>query len=176
MVFTTSVLITLLCSAPSTVAPRAGRVSNVRPVSEFAQGVVTEAIRRSPTFAGLVSELDTTHVVVYVNVAPFLRTRGSLSFVSYAAGITYVLAQIQSHQSFDDSITTLSHELQHAREVAAANPAVRSEQDFERLYRKIGYPADFGARESNEALKVELAVRRDLTHHNELDEAARVAA
>lgn len=165
MVIATSVLFVLLCSASSTVTPHGGRVSSVRPVTDFAQAVVTEAIRRSPTFANLVSTLDTTHVVVYVNVAPFLKTRGSLSFVSYAAGITYVLAQIQAHQSFDESILTLSHELQHACEVAAAQPAVRSAQDFEQLYRKIGFPADFGARESAEALKVETAVRRDLAHH-----------
>jgi hypothetical protein len=100
-------------------------------------------------------------------VAPFLKTRGSLSFVSSAAGITYVLAQIKSHQSFDESISTLSHELQHACEVAAAQPAVRSEEEFERLYRRIGFPADFGGRESDQALKIETAVRRDLTHHDD---------
>lgn len=178
MLVTASLLLVLLCSAPVSAAPRGGRVSNVRPVSEFAQGIVNEAIRRSPTFANLVKTLDATHVVVYVNVAPFLKTRGSLSFVSSAAGITYVLAQIKSHQAFDESITTLSHELQHACEVAAAQPAVRSEEDFETLYRKIGFPAEFGARESAEALKVETAVRRDLTHHNDdfNEELARVAA
>jgi len=177
MVITTSLLLVLLCAAPATVSPHGPRVSNVRAVSEFAQGVVTEAMRRSPTFATLVATLDTTHVVVYVNVAPFLKTRGSLSFVSYAAGITYVLAQIRPHQSFDDSITTLSHELQHACEVAAAQPAVRSEHEFEQLYRRIGFPADFGARESGDALKIEAAVRRDLRHENgSTEESARVAA
>src|SRR4051812_25587611 len=98
MVITTSLLFLVLCAAPATAAPRSGRVSNVRPVSEFAQGLFNQALRRSPTFANLVATLDATHVVVYVNVAAFLKTRGSLSFVSYAAGTTYVLAQIRPHQ------------------------------------------------------------------------------
>jgi hypothetical protein len=99
--------------------------------------------------------------------------------VSYAAGITYVLAQIRPHQSFDESITTLSHELQHACEVAAAAPGVRSAADFDRLYRQIGFPVDFGARESVAALSVETAVRRDLSRHSNdelTEESARAAA
>ena len=166
MVITTALLLVLVCAAPATLPPHGPRVSNVRAVSGFAQGVVTEAIRRSPTFAALVATIDTTHVVVYVNVAPFLKTRGSLSFVSYAAGITYVLAQIRPHQTFEESIATLSHELQHACEVASAQPSVRSAREFEQLYKRIGFPADFGARESADALKVEAAVRRDLRHES----------
>jgi hypothetical protein len=62
----------------------------------------------------------------------------------------------------DRPIFILAHELQHAIEVLEA-PHVSTEHDVDQLFERIGFHASAGDVETQAALDVERAVRRELS-------------
>jgi hypothetical protein len=102
-------------------------------------------------------------VVVYIQTALGVGTRGRLSFVAYGAPLTYVLVRVDLGQGPRERIATLAHELTHAVEIAQASSPIRAEADLARLYRQIGVPSGKGSDfESAQAVTNEQHARTEL--------------
>jgi hypothetical protein len=147
---------------PTTQAPLAP-LPHVRPLDPLAADLLSTGTRSSSTFAGLLAGLDQSGgFVVYVTTSPDPERRGSIVFVSRAAGVTYLLVRVCTRQNVTDRIAVLAHELEHATEIAAADPPVASEQDLHRLYTCIGIDSTGQHLESEAAVRTERAVHHEL--------------
>ena len=113
--------------------------SHVRGTSEAVNALLARGVQRSPTFARLVTQLNRSDVVVYVetNVKLPVGVDGRLMFMTAAGGVRYLHAQIAPDFSFDGMIAIAGHELQHAAEVAMS-PSVRCGATMRALYQRIG--------------------------------------
>ena len=124
-------------------APRAavGHIPgpHVRGASKRMSRLLEQAIKQSPTFAELVSALDTTDVIVHVQELERLPAGvdGRLTFVVVAGEVRYLRAQVRGGRSVVEIMSTVGHELQHALEVAM-DETVRDTESFGNLYQRIG--------------------------------------
>lgn len=112
----------------------------VRAANREIQGLLARGMARSRTFAGLVTALDRTDVIVYVEENPRMpqNVAARLLFgTATANGPRYLRVQIARDASMSSRIAAIAHELQHALEVARA-PEVRDETGLEQFYRRIG--------------------------------------
>lgn len=138
--------------------------SHVRTEDRRVYAALAEGIRRSPTFARLVVELNQSDVIVYIQVSDMLRatTVGRMMLGATAPGVRYVRIQVLPNRYSEDLIAILGHELQHAVELAR-HPHVRTEGALIDLYRRIGAgrsgPLGF---ETEAAIIAAERVRRDL--------------
>jgi hypothetical protein len=119
-------------------APVAGTNINVRPMSPVMRGVIQEGLNRSPSFRGLMARLDGSDVVVYVRDerSPIGSLHGSLTFVSKAGGLRYLLVRL-FHRSRVRHVAILGHELQHAVEIAE-RPEIVDEASLAQAYAQFG--------------------------------------
>lgn len=103
------------------------------------QSLIAEGIRRSPTFARLLVQLEKTDLIAYVERVPNLPAviSGRLLFISASPAQRYVRIQLGTGGTNADAIVTLAHELQHAIEVGTS-PDVRDQDALARLYQRIG--------------------------------------
>jgi hypothetical protein len=102
----------------------------------------------SPTFAALLTELESSDVIVHVVASPpggkgFL---GSMHWVTMAGGFRFLRIFIDAQLHPRLRAAMLAHELQHAVEVARA-PEVVDARTFAALYRQIGAAAEQGCAE-----------------------------
>jgi hypothetical protein len=113
--------------------------SHVRGASPEINTVIANGVRRSPTFARLVEQLNDSDVVVYLetNVKLPMGMDGRLVFLTAAGGVRYLHAQVASGLDSEGVLATAAHELQHAVEVAT-NPSVRCTDTMRALYLRIG--------------------------------------
>ena len=120
-------------SSQSSIGPR------VRGATPAVNVMLASGIKRSPTFARLVREIDETDVIVYVEIISTMPPGldGRLSFLTTAGGNRYLRVQVPTNVAKDDLIAVVGHELQHALEVAA-HPNVRDSHGLAMLYRLIG--------------------------------------
>jgi hypothetical protein len=103
------------------------------------QALIAEGIRRSPTFARLLGDLEKTDLIAYVERIQNMPAAmsGRLLFVSASPAQRYVRIQLGTGGTNADAIVTLAHELQHAIEVGTS-PDVRDQEALARLYQRIG--------------------------------------
>jgi hypothetical protein len=101
--------------------------------------LIAEGVRRSPTFAQLVTALHQTDIIVYVEPSFALPREmvGRLLFSTVAGNQRYLRIQVQGTLQGDQLISLIGHELKHALEVAG-DPSVVDERGLARLYRRIG--------------------------------------
>jgi hypothetical protein len=114
----------------------------VRALNQDMKLLLARGMARSSTFSRLMSDLDATDVIVYVEFTTKLEqsVAGRLLFaVSPKNGPRYLRIQISSEGTVNQQVATIAHELQHALEVAVS-PEVRDEDSFARLYDRIGKP------------------------------------
>ena len=147
------------CSAP--VPPY-----QIRPSTCDLAQAVAAGIARSATFRELVDRIRELNGIVYVN-AGRRRLVGTTRFLAGAlehrvtpAGIYRYLYLTVAPESGDDPLITMSHELQHAIEVLQSNAT--TEADIDALFRSIGAPSGAWSWETQAALEVERAVRKEL--------------
>jgi hypothetical protein len=95
--------------------------------------------RQSRTFAGLVTRLQRSDVIVYIEEVARLpgALEGRLLMLPRAYDHRYVRIQIALRGAPEDSIAILGHELQHAIEIAEATD-VSDNPALARLYQRIG--------------------------------------
>ena len=118
------------------VAPnRRVRAADARVKQYLAAG-----LERSATFARLLTTLNDSDVIVYIERVPTLprETMGRLTIVPVANGPRYLRIQIRSDLSGMEAIALIGHELRHALEVAEA-PRVRDTGGLIELYERIGH-------------------------------------
>ena len=103
----------LLLTAPD----RRVRVTDARLFSILAEGMT-----RSRTFASLVTSLNRSDVIVYIETTMTLPkdTMGRLTMLPLAGEYRYLRVKIRNDLSRREAIALIGHELQHALEIADA--------------------------------------------------------
>ena len=111
----------------------------VRAATPRVERVLVEGVRRSETFATLISKIHDTDLIVYVEptFAMPADTAGRILLSGVAGNQRYLRVQVRGTLQGDQMIAVIAHELQHALEVAA-DPAVVDEAALVALYRRIG--------------------------------------
>ena len=101
--------------------------------------LLQNGMMRSPTFKAMVDRIEAGNVIVYMSLAPTLRSylAGRLTWMSRAGGYRYLRAQISTDLNPDSMIATMAHELQHALEVSE-DPNVTDQRSLTELYKRIG--------------------------------------
>lgn len=150
--FLSLVLTNLLAGDPASAAPSPAVVSlpspqallasdnrRVRSATPRMTKLIADGVRRSPTFARLVTALHYTDVIVYVEPTFSLPPdmSGRLLFSTRAGQQRYLRIQVGATVQGDQLISLIGHELKHALEVAS-DPSVLDERGLVRLYRRIG--------------------------------------
>jgi hypothetical protein len=127
----------LLAGPPATA--KDPLLPRVRAVTPKAKKLIETGLARSATFRSLVEILDKSDVVVLLETTPELPADldGRLLFLTKAAGIRYLHAQITPGLNMEELIAVAAHELQHAIEVAT-HPEVRCADTLRGLYQRIG--------------------------------------
>lgn len=130
---------------------------HVRVLDVRLQSLFEEGRRSSPTFQALVSRLEESDVVVYIEEDRSYTTSfaGRLSFLSVVAGTRYLIIRVVPLASSVQQLAMMGHELQHAVEVAD-NPRIVDEDSLLREYMRIGYLS--GAASSGLAVDTEAAI------------------
>jgi len=116
-------------------------VARLRPASSFEAAMIEEGLCRSATLRSLVATLETSDLIVYVNVRRLSSRRlaGGLQFVGATATSRVLRIVIGLTADRTARIARLGHELQHAVEVAGA-PDIRSGEALDDYYRSHGGP------------------------------------
>ncbi len=105
--------------------------------------LLAEGLNRSRTFDSLVTALNRTDVIVYVESVLTLPmgTMGRLTMMPRTGDFRYLRVQIRSDLSRREAIALIGHELQHALEIADATE-VRDSTALIRLYERIGHASN----------------------------------
>ena len=111
----------------------------VRTVSPRIQSLLAEGMKRSTTFARLISAVNQTDVIVYLQPVVDMpkSLAGRLLLLPLAGGQRYLRVQLRADLTPDETIALIGHELRHALEVADARD-VRDEASLIELYQRIG--------------------------------------
>ncbi len=112
----------------------------VRAADARVQDMLAAGFQRSATFARLLSTLNASDVIVYVERVMTLPhdTLGRLTMVPVSNRQRYLRIQIRSDLAMTEAIALIGHEMRHALEVADV-PAVRDAEGMIKLYRSIGH-------------------------------------
>lgn len=135
-------------SSPSSVSPAHYLLLNaperrVRSTDARLQSLLAEGLNRSRTFASLVTALNRTDVIVYIESVMILPpgTMGRLSMMPPTGDFRYLRVQIRADLSRREAIALIGHELQHALEIADA-AEVRDSTGMIGLYERIGHASN----------------------------------
>ena len=131
--------IVILAASLATCNPSTGGDPHVRSSEETVRRFLVEGCRGSATFRGLLADLETSDLVVYVRTAPSQagEPAGRVAFIAATAARRYVLVTLNSRLPGPTLIGLLGHELQHAVEIAGAAEVV-NDSVMARLYERIG--------------------------------------
>jgi hypothetical protein len=115
----------------------------VRATDARLHSFLAEGLNRSRTFASLMTALNRTDVIVYVESVMILpkNTMGRLAMMPMTGNFRYLRIQIRSDLSRREAIALIGHELQHALEIADATD-VRDTTALIGLYQRIGHPSN----------------------------------
>lgn len=102
--------------------------------------LLQQGVRRSRTFADLVTRIHRSNVIVYIESSHQLAsdTLGRILLQTVAGGQRYLRVQVRSHLQGDHIIAVLAHEFHHALEVAD-DLSVVDDATLTQLYRRIGH-------------------------------------
>jgi hypothetical protein len=112
----------------------------VRAADARVQALLVEGVRRSATFTALLTALNRTDVIVYVEKSMVMPkdTIGRLTIVPMAGPYRYLRIHIRADLTPNEAISLIGHEMQHALEVAG-HADVRDAGGLIRLYERIGH-------------------------------------
>ncbi len=161
-----STVLLLAMASTMPVAPSAALDSptrHIRTTDAYVRAMLKEGFYKSPTFARLVSRLERSDLIVYVELVQELPDgiEGRMLMLPRAHDTRYVRIQIGRLASMNDLIALLGHELQHATELADA-PDVIDMNRFEALYSRIGLNTGWHQYETAAAQETTRRVRREL--------------
>lgn len=133
----------VLVTAPGAAAADPGvdtpNLPRVRITDERLRALFEEGLQNSPTLRELVSRLERSDVVVYVQPDYYGLSSyaGGLTFLSASGGLRYVVARVDWLRAPAQQIAMIGHELQHAAEVAE-NPEIVDDASMFREYVRMG--------------------------------------
>jgi len=113
---------------------------HLRAVDKRVSDAIADGLGRSATFVSLVTALNSSDVIVYIETSRTMPSSlaGRMLIAAGPANQRYLRVQISAAPRGVELISLIAHELQHALEVAAS-PDVRDEQSLITLYRAIGH-------------------------------------
>ena len=128
---------TVLASDPAVDTPN---IPRVRITDERLRTLFEEGLQNSPTLRALVSRLERSDVVVYVQPDYYGLSgyAGGLTFLSATGGLRYVVARVDWLRAPAQQVAMIAHELQHAAEVAD-NPEIVDDASMFREYIRMGH-------------------------------------
>ena len=102
--------------------------------------LLEDGVRRSRSFADLVSKIHRTNVIVYIETSHTLEpeTVGRILLQTVAGGQRYLRVQVRGLLQGDMVIAIIAHELHHALEVAD-DVSVVDDATLTELYKRIGH-------------------------------------
>jgi hypothetical protein len=132
--------VTRTASPATPEAILAAETRRVRTTNRRMEKLLREGVRRSPTFAGMVTRVQETDVIVYLEPSFGLppEVAGRILLQTIAGNQRYLRVQVRSTLQGDQMIAVIAHELQHALEVAG-DPGVVDDVGLVALYRRIGH-------------------------------------
>lgn len=132
--------IAVVARPPSADAMLAAPERRVRSGNARITKLLSDGVRRSRTFADLVTALHRTNVIVYVETSHTLapEVAGRILLQAVAGAERYLRVQVRTTLPGDQMISVIAHELRHALEVAD-DPAVVDDQGLTVLYQRIGH-------------------------------------
>jgi hypothetical protein len=137
----------------------------VRPGDTRSATLLRNGLNRSPTLRALVDRVESSDVIVYLEVQPKLQRRlaGCVTWVASTPKYRYVRASISPDQTADRQIVAIAHELQHVLEIIE-HPRVNGDRALLDLYRRIGDPRAFNSTQwdTTTAREVGFTVGREL--------------
>jgi hypothetical protein len=135
----------------------------VRATDARLRSLVAEGLHRSRTFAALVTALNRTDVIVYIESVMVLPkgTMGRLALMPPAGEFRYLRVQIRADLARREAIALIGHELQHAMEIARATE-VRDASSMIKLYERIGHASGEHAYDTEAAQDTGRIVRREI--------------
>jgi hypothetical protein len=129
--------------ALSMASAASGQVSSVdgpsyrlRPSNRAARDLLSAGIARSAAFRAIVTELERSDLVVYVE-ARSMSLPGAFQLVAVTPGCRYVRVSVRTPGLPNEQVAWLAHELWHAAEVARA-PDVVGQASLRRFYERVG--------------------------------------
>jgi hypothetical protein len=133
-------MLVLVASLAGGQEPRDG--GHVRTMDARIRAEINEGMARSAFFRDLVTRLDASDVIVYVETQCPMSPRlfGRLAFMAAGGGRRYVSVRVSCAMNDVEQIAALGHELRHAVEIAEA-PSVVDVPSLAELYRHIGFPS-----------------------------------
>src|SRR5918993_903336 len=113
--------------------------AHVRPIDPTCTSLVQRGTDRSATFRHLVSSIEASDIIVYVECGQRLRTGvvGVTRLSARAGGFRYVRVSIDQRVAGDDAVAILGHELYHVTELAAARHVIDA-STMRELYMTLG--------------------------------------
>ena len=101
--------------------------------------LVTRGLDGSETFRRLYQRLEDSNLIVHLRRSTQMPQGSAYTqFITYAGSYRFVRITLNVAEADDTSVALLGHELRHAVELAEA-PAVDDDDDYQRLYDRIGY-------------------------------------
>jgi hypothetical protein len=156
-----AVLMLGLLHAPVGAQPEPS-FERLRPVDVRARNLLQEAWRGSETVRGLVETLETSDLIVVIEVRAQEVFRGRVRFLGASSDYRWVHVAVKVPGDRQDLLCTLAHELQHVVEIAQ-EPDVRDPRSVEALFSRIGFRVDERRFETEAALALEQRVRLELS-------------
>jgi hypothetical protein len=137
---------------------------HIRTTDRALEKLMRRGFRESRTFANLVTRLQRSDVIVYVEGDVRLPggLEGRMMLLPKTHGHRYVRIQIVLRGAPEDLIAVLGHELQHAVEVAEAVEVENTEM-LARLYQRIGTRGGREVYDTVAAQEAGRTVRRELS-------------
>jgi hypothetical protein len=131
-------VLVMLTSFIAGTEPRDG--SHVRTLDNGLRSVIDEGLARSTSFRGLITRLDGSDVIVYIERECPMSSRlfGRLTLLGAGGDRRYVNVRISCMLTMTQQIAALGHELRHAVEIADA-PSVVDDASLAAEYRRVGY-------------------------------------
>ncbi|MGH9371392.1 MAG: hypothetical protein ACRD15_07670 [Vicinamibacterales bacterium] len=132
-----------LAPAPRAIAVEEMLTAESRRIRSGSARITTllaDGVRRSKTFADLVTKIHQTNVIIYIEQSFGLPPdmNGRILLQTFAGNQRYLRIQVRVPLQSDQTIAVIAHELHHALEVAD-DPAVVDEAGLVELYLRIGH-------------------------------------
>jgi hypothetical protein len=160
----TPVMTTAPSPADTAATLLAAENRRLRAATPHVGALISDGIRRSPTFANLVTDIHRTNVIIYVESSMGLpvEVAGRILFAGTAGDQRYLRVQVRATLGRDQMIAVIAHELRHALEVAGEGSVV-NEKALENFYRRVGDSPHAGGGYDTEAARVvQRIVRNEL--------------
>src|SRR5215475_15805555 len=121
-------LLTMQSPRPAAIVP----APHMRPQGVRSQDILNDAVRRSPTVAGLVQMVERSPLIVFIELAYDRDDLGRTTILAANDIARLLHIQLNGKLSADRLVEVLGHELQHVAEIGRS-PEIRDEWSLGRV-------------------------------------------